>query len=184
MKNLVLSTILTTIILFLWSGLAQVLPWGITTSQNISVQTTEPVNAPNLIQLPPDTLTTEKFDEQFIGKISTYTTDKTFSWIVAQPLNVNYAGYFAKELITQFIVALLLSTLLLLTTQLTLITRLVIVGIAALAAGTATYGQLINWWAMPLPYALGVCLNLIIGWLLASFISARFIIKTNNLGKL
>jgi hypothetical protein len=54
------------------------------------------------------------------------------------------------------------------------------VAVATLAATTATYGQLMNWWSMPLPYALGASLNLIIGWMLASLISACFIIKSEK----
>ena len=178
MKNLIISTLVATLILFLWSGLTQVLPWGITTTQNISVQTGEPLQAPNMLLLEPDTLTTEAFDEQFVNKISTYTTDETHSWIVTQPLQTNYTGYFVKELLTQLIVALFLSAILLLTVRLELTPRLAVILLAALAASAATYGQLMNWWSMPAAYALGVSLNIVIAWTLAGFISARFIIKT------
>ena len=177
MKRLIFSTVVSTIILFLWSGLTQMLPWGVTTTQNISVQTGELVQAPNLLRLEPNSLTTETFDEQFVNKISTYTTDKTFSWIVTQPLNTNYISYFAMEALTQFMVALFLSLILFLTAQLEFKTRLSLIALAGLAAVMATYGQLMNWWKLPASYALGVGLNLVIGWLLASFIVAKFIIK-------
>ena len=180
MKAFLLSTLVATIILFLWSGLTQVLPWGITTTQNISVQTGKPLQAPNMLLLEPDVLTTEAFDGQFVNKISTYTTDETHSWIVTQPLQTNYTGYFVIELITQLIVALFLSAILLLTVRLELLTRLVIIGLAALAASTATYGQLMNWWSIPASYALGVSFNILIAWLLAAFVSAQFIIKSDR----
>jgi hypothetical protein len=179
MQRFIISTLVATAILFSWSGVTQMLPWGVPSSQNVTAQTNvaEEARVPNLLKVTPNALTTAIFDEQFVGKISTYTTDKTFSWIVTQPLNTNYSGYFIKEGVTQFIVALLLSLLLLLTVRLTLKTRMALVIIAALAAVSAIYGQLMNWWSLPINYALGVSLNLMIGWVLASFISARFILK-------
>ncbi len=180
MTRLILSTVAATIILFLWSGLTQMLPWGVTATQNISVQTNQPVQAPNLLRLEPNSLTTETFDEQFINKISTYTTDKTFSWIVTQPLNTNYLSYFVREAFAQFLVAFFLSMLLFITVKLNLKTRLSLITLAGLAAVTTTYGQLMNWWKLPASYALGVGLNLMIGWLLASFIVAKFIMKTKE----
>lgn len=180
MKKLLLSTFLATLILFLWSGLSQVLPWGITATQNISSQAANSVQAPRLLQVPPNTLTTEQFDAQFVNKISTYTTDTTFSWIVSQPLNTNYAGYFLREFFTQLVTALCLSLLLLLTAKLELTTRMLIVGLASFAAISATYGQLMNWWRLPPNYALGVGFNLFIAWVLTSFIVARFIIRSRQ----
>ena len=82
MKNIIISTIVSTVILFFWSGISQMLPWGISTPQNVNVKTeltAEQSNVPNLVKLPTNTLTTEKFDEQFNNKISTYTTEETFS---------------------------------------------------------------------------------------------------------
>ena len=180
MKAFLISTLVATIILFLWSGLTQILPWGITTTQNISVQTGEPLQAPNMLLLEPGALTTEAFDGQFVNKISTYTTDETHSWIVTQPLQTNYTGYFVKELLTQLMAALFLSAILLITARLELTPRLAVIGLAALAASTATYGQLMNWWSMPASYALGVSLNIVIAWTLAGFVGARFILTSHN----
>ena len=183
MKNFILSTFVSTILLFLWSGVTQMLPWGVPTAQNITVQSSEQAEsfqAPNLIRFPPNSLTTEGFDEQFVNKVSTYTTDTTFSWIVTQPLNTDYTRYFMKEGITQLIVALFLSILLQLTVQIDLKRRIAIVIMAGFAAVAAIYGQLMNWWSLPATYALGAGLNLVIGWTLAGLISARFILKTKT----
>ena len=178
MKKVMLSTVASTVILFLWSGLTQALPWGVPTTQNVSVQTSAPeTEVPNLIQLPVGSLTTEEFEAYFIDKVSTYTTDKTFSWIVTQPLRNDYSRYFALETVTQFVVALLLACLLALTAELDIKRRMLIVFVAGLAAVSGIYGQLMNWWALPPSYALGVSLNLVIGWMIASLVSARFIIK-------
>lgn len=183
MKRIIISTIVSTILLFMWGGLSQMLPWGITTTQNVSVEienNKDQSNIPNLIELQPNELTTDKFEGQFLDKISTYTTDKTFSWIITQPIQKDYSGYFIKEIITQFIVAFLLSIILFLTIKLELKTRMILILIFGLCASTAIYGQLMNWWSIPANYALGVSLNLIIGWILAGYISARFILKSQN----
>ena len=181
MKKIITSIIVCTLILFLLSGVAQMLPWGIPTTQNISEQSLpseQQDNIPNLIKFPPNTLTSEEFDNQFINKISTYTTDHTFSWIVTQPIQNDYSGYFIKEILTQLIVGILLTILLLLTITLKLKTRLTIIVLFGLLAVTSTYGQLMNWWQLPASYAIGVGINLIIGWLITSFIVARFILKS------
>lgn len=159
------------------------LPWGISTTQNINVQTEklqEQTKVSNLIKLEPNELTTEKFEGRFLNKISTYVTDDTFSWIVTQPYQNDYSGYFIKEIITQLIVAILLSIILFLTLQIELKKRMLLILVFGICASTAIYGQLMNWWGIPTSYALGVSLNLIIGWILVSYISARYIIKPEN----
>ena len=183
MKKIILSTLLLTVLLFLLSGLAQLLPWGIPTTQKVSAQIENHPNQPevtDLIQRLPNELTTDQFEEQFLGRISTYSTDNSFSWIITQPLEKDYGNYFIKEVITQFVVALLLSILLSLTISLEIKTRLAIIFIAAIATSTGTYGQLMNWWSMPAAYGLGVSVNLVLSWTLVGFVSAKFILKPPN----
>ena len=103
---------------------------------------------PNLIKLEPNTLTTNNFDSTFNNKISTYTTDKTFSWIVTQPLKTDYTSYFISEIVTQFFIGALLTLLLVLTKNHKIQTQMMFIGIVGLVAWAATYGQLLNWWAM------------------------------------
>ncbi len=180
-KKIIISTIVSAVILFLWSGLTQIFPWGVPTAQTITSQTskqTESFQTPNLIELPANSLTTDEFDEQFVNKISTLTTDKTFSWIITKPVDYyNVGNYFIKEIITQLLVSLLLATLLALTIGLPNQKRLTIIAIIGILAVTAIYGQMMNWWGIPAIYALGAGLNLIIGWTLSAFISSKFIIK-------
>ncbi|WP_375582798.1 hypothetical protein [Cyclobacterium xiamenense] len=180
-KKIIISTIVSTVILFLWSGITQIFPWGVPTAQSISSQTTaqtESFQTPNLVELPANSLTTEKFDEQFVNKISTLTTDKTFSWIISKPVEYyNVGNYFIKEIVTQLLVAMFLATLLMLTTGLSNQKRLTIIAITGVLAVTAIYGQMMNWWGVPVIYALGAGLNLIIGWTLSAFVSSKFIIK-------
>lgn len=181
MKKYVLSALVFTILLFLWSGLTQMLPWGIPTSQKITVQSNSIVNEiHNLIKLQPNTLTTNDFDSIFNHKISTYTTDSTFSWIITQPLKTNYTSYFIGEVITQFLVGIFLTILLVLTQKHKIQTRMLFICIVGLVAWTATYGQLLNWWAMPAVYAIGVGVNLMIGWLVSGFLVSRFILKSER----
>lgn len=180
MSKVLLSTIVSTVILFLFNGLAQMLPWGVPSTQNVNVQTEVSEGqseVANFLKLAPNSLTTHAFDDQFVNKISTLSTDKTFSWIVTQPISEEYGHYFIKEVITQLLVGLLIAVLLSLTLKLELRTRIGLVTIAALAASVATYGQLMNWWALPAAYAIGVSINLIISWIVVAYISARFILK-------
>ena len=181
MKKIVIAIITYTVILFLWNGFTQILPWGIPTAQNITVQSEENTKEfPNLIKLEPNTLTTHDFDKTFNHKISTYTTNDTFSWIITQPLQTDYSGYFIREIITQFIVGILLTILLFLTVKLELKTRLIIIFVVGILAFSSTYGQLMNWWRIPATYALGVGINLAFGWIMSSFIVSKYIIKTEK----
>jgi|688.fasta_scaffold267287_2 hypothetical protein len=180
MLKIVLSTLLSTAILFVWSGMAQMLPWGIPSTQNVIVQRTPlpaRLQVPNVVQLSVDALITDQFDAQFLHKISTLTTDQTFSWIVTQPLNEDYRGYLLVEFGTQFIVALLLALLLYLTRQLAFGTRVAILLLVGGLAVAATYGQLMNWWRIPALYALGVSFNLVLSWGVAGLLSMQLILK-------
>ncbi|WP_194777651.1 hypothetical protein [Pararhodonellum marinum] len=180
-KKIILSTLVSTVILFLWSGLTQMFPWGVPTAQSVfsqSEQQTESFQTADLIEVPANSLTTDKFDEQFVNKISTLTTDQTFSWIISKPVGYYSASdYFIKEIITQLIVALFLAAMLVLTIELPNQKRLLLITISGLLAVTAIYGQLMNWWGVPAIYAMGAGINLIIGWVLSAFVSTKFIIK-------
>ncbi len=181
MIKYLLASLVFTVLLFLWSGFTQMLPWGIPTAQKITVQSGSIDSAlPNLITLQPGTLTTNDFDATFINKISTYTTDKTFSWIVTQPLRTGYSSYFMKELVTQFFVGILLTLLLVFTKTYKTQTRMLFIGAVGLLAWVATYGQLLNWWALPATYSIGIGVNLIFGWLAACFLVSRFILTSEK----
>jgi len=184
MKKFILSTLAITIILFLFGGLAQMFPWGIPSTQVITAQSgeqTEAFQAPQEIKMDPGSLTTEKFDEVMVGKISTLTTDKSFSWIISAPIARYDAGtYFVLELLTQFMVAVFLTVLLFLSRQMPLSKRVLIMLIAAIAVVSSIIGQQLNWWAMPAIYGLGVGINLMISWTIAYYISAKWIIRREH----
>jgi hypothetical protein len=182
MKKVILSIIVSTIFLFIWNGLSQTFPWGVPSTQMLSTKsnlTADDTKMGRLVALPPNTFTTEKFDERFSNKVSTLVTDQSFSWIISKPISYYDMGaYFMKEILTQLIVAVFLSLILFYTVTLNLKTRLSIIGLAGLAAAIGVYGQLMNWWGLPIIYGLGVGFNIVVSWLIISFISAKWIIKS------
>lgn len=179
MKRYLFATLLLTVFLYLWSGITQMLPWGVPSTQKITTRSASMPNDPDdLIRLQANELTTANFDPTFNNKISTYSTDQTFSWIVTHPVRTDYTGYFIGELITQFSVAVLLTLLLALTKNYATQKRMMLIALVGLLGWAATYGQLLNWWGMPALYAVGVGVNLIAGWLATSFLVSRFILRS------
>lgn len=179
MKRYLFASLVFTILLFVWSGFTQMLPWGVPSAQKITIRSEVTANDPaDLIRRQANELTTADFDATFNNKISTYSTDQTFSWIVTHPVRTDYTGYFIGELITQFSVGVLLTLLLALTKNYTTQKRMMLIALVGLLAWAATYGQLLNWWGMPALYAVGVGVNLIIGWLVTSFLVSRFILRS------
>jgi hypothetical protein len=183
-KQVFISTLVAALILFLWSGVTQMFPWGVPTAQAISAQSakkTDSFQTPNLVELPAGSLTTDKFDQQMVGKISTLTTDKSFSWIISSPIDYyNVSNYFIREVITQLLVAFLLSLLIQRLPNVSLNNRLIFVGIMGSMAAIATYGQQLNWWGMPASYAVGAGFNMVLGWLLVAFVVSKWLIKPVN----
>ncbi|WP_338397406.1 hypothetical protein [Persicobacter psychrovividus] len=182
MRQFITSTLTITLILFFWSGLTQMLPWGVPSTQNVNTQSisaqTEHFQVEQLTKLEAGSLVTPAFDDLFQNKISTLTTDDSFSWIITKPLEYyNPMQYFTIEILTQFLVAILLSWMLILTATLRTTQRVQINVLGAILAAVAVYGQMMNWWGMPAIYALGASFNLLIGCALASFVSAKWIIK-------
>ena len=171
MAKLLLSVVLSTVVLFVWSGVTQLLPWGVTTVQNLTMlpEGDERLAGYDVQRVEAGVLTTPRFDESFLGRISTYSTDATFSWIVTQPMATDYSSYFLREALTQFFVAMLLVDFLAETRRWPSAWRISAVALGGVAASIACYGQLMNWWAVPMAYGLGVSFNLVAGWTLAAF---------------
>jgi len=74
-------------VLFLWYALAQFFPWGTASVSKFSATSGETyvLGVSGLEKAPPGTWTTEAFEDQLGGRISTLATDRSFSWIVAAP---------------------------------------------------------------------------------------------------
>ncbi len=183
-RSIFISTCVATILLFVWGALAQMLPWGVPTVQIISTMSEE-ADGPDLpsktIRMSEASLVTEEFDEQMSGKISTLITDHTFSWVISRPLKkYNLTVYLVRELLTQFVVALFLSVILQLSNSMNSGRRILLILFAALATVTATHIQDLNWLGTTTIFSIGNAFNLVVGWLLASAVVCKWIIRARG----
>ena len=179
MARCMLSVVLATIVLFLWSGLTQLLPWGVSTVQNLTSLEEGDERFEEYGAVHVGALTTPDFDERFVSRVSTYTTGATFSWIVTQPLMTDYSGFFLREGGTQFLVASLLVLFLVQSRAWSDAKRMAGIALGGVVASVATYGQLMNWWALPASYGVGVSFNLVVGWTLAA-LPPLFLLRTGR----
>lgn len=175
LPRLILGAFAATLVLFLWSGVTNMLPWGPPSAQVLLTEA-EDANDPfrtgtRARVIDAGTLVGPNFDEAMSGRVSTLTTTGTFSWIVSRPLGYyDPAAYLAREAVTQALVAVLLTALAWITLSLGRAARLAVFGVAALAAAVASYGQLLNWWGLTAAYGFGAMANLLVGWLLAGVV--------------
>lgn len=160
-----------TIVLFIWSGLSQALPWGPSSAGRFAAFAGKPfVPASDAtVHAPPGAWVTDRFEQDFPGRVITLATDRSFNWIVSIPASdYRLPRYFVCEAITQAAVALALTKLLAVLHALPKVRQLATVAGFAFAAGVATHGQLMNWWGVPAAYAMGAMANLLVGWTLAA----------------
>lgn len=180
-KKIALSTVVIVITLFTFGLISQGFPWGIPATQVVSASTEvdDPfITRAEFEEFQPNELTTALFDDTFKGKISTFNTNKTFSWIISTDIeNWKPMKYFTRELVNLFLVGFLLSQLLSLTVNWENKKRMLLIFYTALAGAIAIYGSQMNWWHVPIAFHGGLIVNLVISWLLAAGISARYILK-------
>lgn len=171
-----LAALASGLLLFLWGGASMALPWGVPSAQVLFSAAGAPATfqGPEVRSFPAHHFTTPAFDAEMAGRVSTLTTDATFSWIVSSPTS-RYApaAYLGRELAIQLCVGALLTLLVLQTRDLRPGRRLLLALTLALLASAMTYGRLMNWWGLPAAYALGESLNLTIGWLAATALAAK-----------
>lgn len=148
------------ITLFLWTGLAQnVFPWGV---KSVATATD-------------DSLGTAVAAVTGDGMV--YTTRGVAAFIAVRPASYyNMGRYFAIEFATQIVVGAILTAILLLTAQLTSETRLILVVLAGLAGVASIDGQYWNWWGFSHRYTLGVAINRLVGYVLASVVLLGFVL--------
>jgi hypothetical protein len=160
--QILIGTAVAGLILFFWTGFTQnVLPWGIKSVQEDK----------NL-----DALTTQ------IKQISEYgvyyTHQDVAVFLAIKPASYyNMGRYFVLEFITQVFVGLILALILGATLGLSLETRL---GIILLVGGAGVFSvdvQYWNWWGFSNIYTVGVAINRLLGYLIAGFVIANFIIR-------
>lgn len=172
----VVASALAGLLLFLWSGLSQLFPWGVPTVPTFAATTDDPgaFQAPHLVRVPAGTFTTPAFDERLGDGIATLTTDRSFAWVVSIPRERYDPGrYFGLELLSQLVVAALLVAFLRLTGELPRRRRVQALALLAAAGLVATYGVMANWWGLPARYALGLSVNVVVGWCLAAVVALR-----------
>jgi hypothetical protein len=180
-KHLVGGSAAYFVILFIFSGISQALPWGVpsTNSVRAAVEAPAEFGSADTQVLEPHALTTPEFDREMVNKVSVLMTDDTFSWIVSKPVSsYDPASYMAWEAATQLGVAVFLTLALWLTRPLPLRDRVALVALAAIATGLSTYGQLLNWWGLPPRYSVGVALNLALAWSVGALVVGRFIVRS------
>lgn len=166
----VLGVVVGTVVLFLWYGLAQLFPWGVSTVNNTSATSIESYvsTAPGLVEAPPGTWTTQAFEERFGDGISTLATDWSFSLIVAVPRErYDMKRFFTLHMLALLGVAVFLVIAALLLEPLTRARRLAVVLVVGVAGSFGTYGEMMAWWGVPAPYGVGESANLVVGLLLA-----------------
>jgi ABC-type uncharacterized transport system permease subunit len=169
MIEFVLQLLLATVVLFVLSGLTQALPIGLGSVKQVSQKHGAAALGKKVTDVRDAPIVTPTFDDVVTGEVTTLTTDRSFSWIVAKPLGYyNPARYLLKEALTQLLIALGLVIVLRLTAPLGDGPQLALVGLAALLALIATYGQLANWWGLTWRYVLGAAGVLIASWVLAA----------------
>ncbi len=180
-KKVLIATLLITFILFVFGIVGQFLPWGVPTAQVISSNPeVESAFVSNTIlqKFDKDALTTEQFDTLFADRISTYVSEKNFSWIISTPLaNWNPTSYFLKEMLNLLSVAFFLAILLTMTIEWNTTKRLLLIACCALAGSLAIYGSQMNWWHVPFAFHGGLIFNLLVSWLLAAWCVIRFVLK-------
>lgn len=167
----VLQTALAVVLLVLLGGVSQTLPWGIGSArQMIQRASIEADHAgPKVVDVSADPVTRDRFDAEMAGRVTTLTTERTFSWIVSQPLSYYRPGrYLAWEIVTQVLVAVGIVAVNALLTDVAPQTRISVVAIVAVIAAIATYGQLRNWWGLSWPYTLGVSVTVVVAWIAAA----------------
>lgn len=170
--ELALQTLLVTVVLTLVGGVSQMLPWGIGSAQVLRQTTgartafgTRPERVHDLSDSP---AVTDEFDRVMTGRVSTLTTDSSFSWIVSAPISAYNPGrYLIVEVLTQLTVAVGLVAVNALLSDTPAATRVMLALIASALTSVAAYGQLANWWGLTPRYVVGVSLTLCVGWTLS-----------------
>lgn len=163
--------------LFVWSGLSQVLPWGVPTVRTVAQTSDEPPSfGASPLRVAPGTFTTTAFDDQFGDGLNTLMTDRAFAWVAAVPrTRYDPMRYFVGELLCQLVcsLALVLATVLL--TPLPRRRRLALVAVFGLGTSVGTYGVMTNWWGLPLRYSGGMSANLVVGWLIGALVATAIV---------
>lgn len=172
----VIQVLLVSVLLTLIGGVSQLLPIGIGSAQQLRQQSgaeTQPFGTTRerVLDVTATPVAAEHFDRVTVNRVSTLTTDGSFSWIVSRPLSsYRPARYLALEFVTQVLVACGIVALHALLGDAEPGTKIVAAVLAAALTAVAAYGQLVNWWGLTLRYFSGVVLTLVAGWALSMWL--------------
>jgi hypothetical protein len=150
--------------------IVQFFPWGTGSVSNLSATSGESyaAAAPGLEQASSGTWTTEAFEEQLGGRISTLATDRSFSWIVsARREHYSIPRDLAFRALTQARIAVVLVLVPTVLAPLSRMRRLAAVACMGASGTIAIHGGMMNWMGMLAAYCVGESFNLLVGWLLA-----------------
>lgn len=107
-----------------------------------------------------------------------YTDEGTYAFIaVSSPAWNSIPRKLLFDLVTQFILAAIISFVLSLTVALKNLTRVALISCMSLAASIGVYFADWNWWGFSLRYTLGASLNLVFVWTVAAVVLTRFVLK-------
>lgn len=174
-KALAKGAILGGLTVFIWSSLSwMALPWHNTTLKQftdeapVAVALRKYATAPGIYLLPGCTGNMQadmKKAEQ-----------GPFAFISVRPgaKPRNFMGQLGQQLLTQIVGAFLLTWLVLQAKGVSYKIRLRMVVASALLVGILGFLPDMIWWEFPLEYTLINCLDLVIGWILAGLVIARF----------
>lgn len=177
--RLALTSLACALVLLIWHGFAQFLPWGVSTTRSYSSTSGETYvfGAPQLQQAAPGTWTTGAFARDLGDGVSTLATDESFAWVVSAPRDYyDPSRYFAIHALTQLGVGVLLSLATWLLREVARRRRIALVFVMGVAGALSTYGGMMNWWGLPVPYGVGEAANLVAGWMIALFAADRLLL--------
>ena len=186
-KRLVLGSLLGAIVLFIWAFIAwEVIPWpgeplrAFTSPEAMeqAIKANVPVSGnylvPNKVKRTPG-MTDEQYKKAWDDAIEKMTQGPMmFAAIRMEPM-ASMSRYMGIGFLTNFIVALLASFLLAQTTGLSYKDRVLFITLIGVIIFIGGHVDEWNWWSFSNAYMCMQMGAIVIGWLLASFVIAKFV---------
>lgn len=161
MKKIIKGAVVGGVVMLLLGVIIQIFPWGFS----------------DVEPFPNKQLLSEVILSQTEGGMY-YTDEGTYAFIaVSSPAWNSIPRKLLFDLVTQFILAGIISFVLSLTSALKNRTRVALIACMALAASIGVYFADWNWWGFSLRYVLGASINLVFVWTVAAVVLTRFVLK-------
>ena len=168
--ELIVQVLLVAVLLTILGGASQALPWGSGSAQQLRQQSMRRsrefgTKADQVVDVAANPIVTAEFDIVTRNRVSTLSTDNSFSWIVSKPIEYyKPARYLVLEFVTQVLVAVGIVGVNFLLADSSQSTRVSVVLLAAALTAVAAYGPLLNWWGLTSRYVVGVSLTTVVSW--------------------